>query len=62
MSHNDTNTQTEVPAQIVAANAARVRVLAEAAARNPDKLRRAIRVVRAALDQELIDLEDLVAS
>jgi hypothetical protein len=49
----------DTPPQIRAANAARVRVLAEAAARDDVKLRRAINVVRAALYLELLTVDEL---
>lgn len=46
--------------QIRAMNEARVRALAEKAATNDDKLRRAVNVVRAAIRLELLDPHDLM--
>ena len=49
-----------MPPQIVAANAARVRKLAEEAARDPAKLRRATRIVQAAIRDGLLTVDELV--
>jgi len=54
MRHNDT-----LPPGIKAANKARVQLLAEAAARDPAKLAKAARVVRAALDLGIITVDEL---
>jgi hypothetical protein len=54
MRHNDT-----LPPGIRAANEARVKLLAEAAARDPAKLTRAARVVRAAIALGLISVDEL---
>jgi hypothetical protein len=50
---------TDTPPQIRAANKARVRVLADAAARDDDKLRRAVNIVVAAIAAERLTFSDL---
>jgi hypothetical protein len=57
MSDQDTKRLTP---QIRAMNRARVRALAEVAARDEEKRRRAINVVVAALDLELLTIDELV--
>lgn len=49
----------DTASRVSAANEARVRILAAAAARDEAKLARSLRVVRAALDQGLITLDDV---
>ena len=49
----------DTPPQIVAANAARTRMFADAAARDPAKLAKAVRVVVAALALEQLTFGDL---
>lgn len=53
MPHDDTIPRT------AAANAARVRILAQAAAQDPRKLARALRVVTAAIELGIVAADDL---
>lgn len=53
MPHDDT------PSRTAAATEARLNYLASVAAQDPQKLQRALRVIKAALEQQLITLDEL---